>query len=131
MSRTFQADRGPDRDSVNENPDGVENYGGEREGGAQTAEDVAKMVYSFVSAAGGLVEGFNKGDEVKLLRLRTKKNELVIVPGSSCSPRSDQRQCGSACTGKTVEFIRVFSILTRGLTDTKFLLVVIHDTPPA
>jgi predicted regulator of Ras-like GTPase activity (Roadblock/LC7/MglB family) len=61
----------------------------------QSAEGVARMVWSFVEAAGGLVEGLDKEDEVKLLRVRTKKHELVIVP------------------------------------DSKFLLVVIHETPPA
>lgn len=91
VSGTFPANRGPERELVSEIHDGVENHPDEREGGAQTAEDVAKMVYSFVSAAGELVEGLNKGDEVKLLRLRTKKNELVIVPGQSCSSRSTQR----------------------------------------
>jgi dynein light chain roadblock-type len=39
------------------------------------------MVWSFIKAAGSLVEGLDREDEVKLLRLRTKKNELVIVPG--------------------------------------------------
>lgn len=48
----------------------------------QSAEDVASMVWSFLSAAGTLVDGLDKEDEVKLLRLRTKKNELVIIPGS-------------------------------------------------
>ncbi|KAF2639338.1 hypothetical protein P280DRAFT_470705 [Massarina eburnea CBS 473.64] len=74
-------------------PDSYTN--GKKESGMQSAEDVASMVWSFISAAGSLVEGLDKEDEVKLLRLRTKKNELVIVP------------------------------------DPKFILVVIHDTPPA
>jgi len=43
------------------------------------------MVWSFIKAAGSLVEGLDKEDEVKLLRLRTKKNELVIVPGKETS----------------------------------------------
>ncbi|KAL6710832.1 hypothetical protein ACN47E_007889 [Coniothyrium glycines] len=68
---------------------------GRRESGIQSAEDVASMVWSFLTAAGALVDGLDKDDEVKLLRLRTKKNELVIVP------------------------------------DPKFILVAIHDTPPA
>lgn len=50
------------------------------------AEDVAKMVFSFVSSAGGFVQGMDKGDELKLLRIRTRKSEIVIVPGRSvCS----------------------------------------------
>jgi dynein light chain roadblock-type len=40
------------------------------------------LVWSFLKAAGSLVDGLNKEDEVKLLRLRTKKNELVIVLGT-------------------------------------------------
>ncbi|MCJ1428859.1 hypothetical protein MMC29_006770 [Sticta canariensis] len=59
------------------------------------AEDVAKMVFSFVSGAGGLVQGMDDEDQVKLLRIRTRKSEIVIVP------------------------------------DSKFLLVVIHNTPQA
>lgn len=49
------------------------------------AEDVAKMVFSFVSGAGGFVQGMDKGDELKLLRIRTRKSEIVIVPGRSVS----------------------------------------------
>lgn len=45
------------------------------------AEDVAKMVFSFVSSAGTLVEGMDEGDEVRLLRIRTRKSEIVIFPG--------------------------------------------------
>ncbi|KAI9755321.1 MAG: hypothetical protein M4579_004323 [Chaenotheca gracillima] len=101
--------------------------------GMTSAEELAGKVWAFVNAAGGLAVGLNgeesrrrdlereggfggvaaeagldadgsgdgagaaaKGaDEVKLLRLRTRRNEIVIVP------------------------------------DAKFLLVVIHDTPPA
>ncbi|PSN63549.1 hypothetical protein BS50DRAFT_602365 [Corynespora cassiicola Philippines] len=74
-------------------PDGYAN--GRKESGIHSAEDVASMVWSFLGAAGNLVGGLDKEDEVKLLRLRTKKNELVIVP------------------------------------DSKFILVVVHDTPPA
>lgn len=52
-----------------------------KESGIHSAEDVASMVWNFIRAAGSLVEGLDEEDEVKLLRLRTKKNELVIVPG--------------------------------------------------
>lgn len=44
-------------------------------------EDVARMVFSFVSAAGALVEDMDSEDDLKLLRLRTRKNEIIIVPG--------------------------------------------------
>lgn len=58
-------------------------------------EEMAMMVWKFVQAAGGLVQGLDSEDEVRLLRLRTKKHELVIVP------------------------------------DSKYLLVVVHETPAA
>ena len=46
-------------------------------------EDIARMVFSFVSAAGTLIEELESEDDLKLLRLRTRKNEIVIVPGQS------------------------------------------------
>lgn len=46
-----------------------------------TAEDVARMVFSFVTAANAFAEGIDTADAVKLLRLRTRKHEIVIVPG--------------------------------------------------
>lgn len=60
-----------------------ENIGHEtdRGHGKQGAEAVAKMVLAFVSAADGIVGEFDKGDEMQLLRLRTRKCEMVIVPG--------------------------------------------------
>lgn len=64
--------------------------------GTRNAEEVARLVWNFIKGAGSMIEELNgEGDEAKLLRVRTKKNELVVVP------------------------------------DAKFLLVVIHDTPPA
>jgi dynein light chain roadblock-type len=60
----------------------AENYAnGRKEGGIHSAEDVASLVWSFLKAAGSLVDELDSEDEVRLLRLRTKKNELVIVPG--------------------------------------------------
>ncbi|KAI0188004.1 hypothetical protein EV127DRAFT_137209 [Xylaria flabelliformis] len=59
------------------------------------AQELASMVWSFLSTAGSLVDEIDDEDELKLLRLRTKKQEFVIVP------------------------------------EPKYLLVVIHDTPPA
>jgi hypothetical protein len=48
----------------------------------QSAEDVARLVFSFVESAGTMVNGLDNEEEVKLLRVRTKKNELVIVPST-------------------------------------------------
>ena len=48
----------------------------------KTAEDVARLVYKFVTSASEMARELNgtQEDELKLLRLRTKRNELVIVP---------------------------------------------------
>ena len=48
----------------------------------KTAEDVARLVHKFVTSASEMARELNgtAEDELKLLRLRTKKNELVIVP---------------------------------------------------
>ncbi|KAI1111865.1 hypothetical protein F5Y14DRAFT_453588 [Nemania sp. NC0429] len=59
------------------------------------AQELAGMVWKFLSSAGSLVDEIDSEDELKLLRLRTKNQEFVIVP------------------------------------EPKYLLVVIHDTPPA
>jgi len=59
-----------------------DNYAnGRTEGGMQNAEEVASAVWKFFGAAGSLIDGLDKDDDLRLLRLRTKKNELVIVPG--------------------------------------------------
>ncbi|KAK6224903.1 hypothetical protein QIS74_03230 [Colletotrichum tabaci] len=61
----------------------------------QGLEEFAAKVWNWVNASGTLVLDLDTEDELKLLRLRTKKQELVIVP------------------------------------DPKYLLIVVHDTPPA
>ena len=47
------------------------------------AEDIARMVFAFVAGANAFTEGMDESDEVRLLRLRTRKYEIVIVPGTS------------------------------------------------
>lgn len=50
--------------------------------GTRKAEEVAQLVYKLVLSAGSMIEELNgESDEAKLLRVRTKKNELVVVPG--------------------------------------------------
>ena len=51
--------------------------------GAQTAEDVARIVWNFAKVAGDMLVELNgpADDEMRLLRIRSKKKELVIVPG--------------------------------------------------
>lgn len=63
----------------------ADSYRDEHDKKQKTAEEVAKMAFSFVNAAGALASGLEEGDDVQLLRLRTKKNELVIVPGKYSS----------------------------------------------
>ena len=77
-----------------------------------TAEDFAQMVFQFVASARNFTEGMDGSDEVKLLRLRTRKHEIVIVPG------------------KLVLDIQM-TAQAYDTADLKFLLVVVHDTPPA
>lgn len=90
-----------------------DNYNNDRkEGGLQSAEHVASLVWNFLKAAGGLVKDLDGQDEVKLLRLRTKNNELVIVPG-------------------TMHGAALLRLLADRDADPKFILVAIHDTPPA
>ena len=86
-----------DRDLVPDGPNGESKKTGTRE-----AEEVARLVWNFFKHAGDAAEGiFGAGvegdgeDEVRLVRLRTRRKEVVVVP------------------------------------DAKFLLCVIHDTPPA
>ncbi|KAH7316448.1 hypothetical protein B0I35DRAFT_479292 [Stachybotrys elegans] len=62
---------------------------------SQGIEEFANMIWNFVNNSGQLVQEMDDEDEVRLLRLRTKKQEIVIVP------------------------------------DPKYLLTVVHDTPPA
>ncbi|EMC94370.1 hypothetical protein BAUCODRAFT_124008 [Baudoinia panamericana UAMH 10762] len=67
-----------------------------RKQGTRNAEEVAQSVWTFMKSVGSMIEELNGDhDEAKLLRIRTKRNEIVVVP------------------------------------DAKFLLVCIHDTPPA
>ena len=58
-------------------------HANERDHEGQDAESVAKMVFVFVSSATGLVTELDGGNDVQLLRLRTRKYEMVIVPGMS------------------------------------------------
>lgn len=57
------------------------------------AEDIARMVFAFVSSAEGFVDSIDEGDDLKLLRLRTRKNEIVIVPGIQIIPLPFPFQC--------------------------------------
>ncbi|GAO14523.1 hypothetical protein UVI_02032340 [Ustilaginoidea virens] len=58
-------------------------------------QDFSALIWTYVNMSGHLVQEADKEDELRLLRLRTKKHEIVIVP------------------------------------DAKYILTVVHDTPPA
>ncbi|ODA78723.1 hypothetical protein RJ55_06105 [Drechmeria coniospora] len=47
---------------------------------SQGAEDFAAMIWAFVNSSALLVQEVDGDDEMRLLRLRTKKQEIVIVP---------------------------------------------------
>lgn len=89
-----------------------DNYtNGTRSGGLQSAEDVARLVLKFMAAASTMVDGLDHEDELRFLRLRTKKSELFIVPR---------------------EYFSITSIMfAHNVIGAKFVLVTIHDTPPA
>lgn len=114
QTRTAVAERGR-RTQVNGDGDGD----GEGKGQLRNADEVARAVWKFFGAAGGCVEqmvgkGVKEGeDEVRLLRMRMRRSEVVVVPGMSSELCSYDN--GSWLTD----------------ADPKFLLVVIHDTPPA
>ncbi|EHK44384.1 hypothetical protein ACHAPE_002670 [Trichoderma viride] len=50
------------------------------EGESQGIEEFAEMIWNFVNSSGQLVQDVDEEDELKLLRLRTKRQEIVIVP---------------------------------------------------
>ena len=54
----------------------------------KSAEEIAKMVFTFVSGANDFAGKMDNGDEAKLVRMRTKKSEIVIVPGQYAAPSS-------------------------------------------
>ncbi|EME87627.1 uncharacterized protein MYCFIDRAFT_75475 [Pseudocercospora fijiensis CIRAD86] len=57
--------------------------------GTRKADEVASLVFKFVQSTGAMIEELNgESDEAKLLRVRTKKNEMVIVPESQNVVRS-------------------------------------------
>lgn len=56
--------------------------------GIQGAEDIARLVFKFIEAVGLFIDRLDKEEEVRLPRVRTKKNELVILPSMSLLPLS-------------------------------------------
>ena len=56
-------------------------YGSSNPKAELDALEVAKKVFSFVTAASSFSNGLEEGDDVQLLTLRTKKSEFIIIPG--------------------------------------------------
>nr|POE79600.1 hypothetical protein CFP56_07665 [Quercus suber] len=49
--------------------------------GTRKADEIATLVWRYMSSTAALIEDMNgEGDEAKLVRVRTKRNEIVIVP---------------------------------------------------
>ncbi|MCJ1393143.1 hypothetical protein MMC18_006015 [Xylographa bjoerkii] len=71
------------RMGLGESVDGKSRYASDGTESSKTAEEVAKVVYQFVSTTTGLVNELEEGDDVQLVRLRTRKSEFVIVPDSA------------------------------------------------
>jgi dynein light chain roadblock-type len=60
---------------------GTDGEGRQIKKGTRNAEDVARIVYTFVKSVGEMVQNMNgEMDEAKLVRIRTKRNEIVVVP---------------------------------------------------
>ncbi|KAL8763162.1 MAG: hypothetical protein Q9184_000965 [Pyrenodesmia sp. 2 TL-2023] len=47
----------------------------------KSAEHIAKIVFKILGAGNELADEMEAGDDTKLLRIRTLKNEIMIVPG--------------------------------------------------
>jgi dynein light chain roadblock-type len=68
-----------------------------------SSQDIARTVWRFIKATEGMVGEMDSDDELRLLRVRTKKNELVIVPSKYCSsgmnymPNRDRCQVSPCC----------------------------------
>jgi hypothetical protein len=77
-------------------------------------EEIARHVWRFVRASGELVQSMDAEDELRLLRIRTRRNELVIVPSECARFSLDQLAGADDC-----------------FLDSKYILVVVHDTPAA
>lgn len=67
---------------LNGNTESRNTAGEGRKEGSRTAEEIAQTVWSLFANAGSAVEQMmGTEDEVRLLRLRSKRNEVVVYPG--------------------------------------------------
>lgn len=62
---------------------------GDSAAGSQQAEKVAKAVFAFVKAADTCSQELSGDDDVRFLRLRLKRQELMIVPSKLDGPSED------------------------------------------
>lgn len=102
--------------------------------GGKTAEHIARLVFAFLAAANEFADGMEKEDDTKLLRMRTRKNEIVIVPGQYAltylfanpfaTVRIQLLVCVCVCVDQAM-------LMPMPCLDAKFVLVVIHDAPQA
>ncbi|KAG8629313.1 hypothetical protein KVT40_003178 [Elsinoe batatas] len=62
--------------------DGLQGRDAARTSSFKPVEEVASMIFNYVTASARIAQEMttSDGDEVKLLRMRTRRSELVIVP---------------------------------------------------
>jgi dynein light chain roadblock-type len=58
-------------------------YAGSEQVNQKSAEDIARRVFALVSSSHDLADAMDNGSDVQLLRMRSHRREVVIVPGSS------------------------------------------------
>ena len=93
-SNSVEDDPGLSNGASHATDTGPSDIKGEMEGRpkTKTAEEVAKLVMTFIEGSKAFADGMKDGDEVRLLRLRTKRNEIVIVPGKlTCNVKGKVR----------------------------------------
>lgn len=56
-------------------------YAGSEQINRKTAEDIARRVFALVSSSHELAHAMDEGSDVQLLRMRSQRREVVIVPG--------------------------------------------------
>ncbi|PSS21897.1 hypothetical protein M430DRAFT_40706 [Amorphotheca resinae ATCC 22711] len=66
--------------SANSARPATENGLGQLATGSSDLEELAAMVWKYVKSTEALIADIDSEDEIKLLRLRTRKHELVIAP---------------------------------------------------
>ena len=82
-SKSSETSGRPPHEAAPTNGDSVQNKAQANDAANDmSAESIAYKVFTFMSQAQGFAGERDPADEVRLLRLRTRRNEVVIIPGS-------------------------------------------------